>query len=105
MAGIRAKLAFYFVLLGLLPAAAALIGLSALAAHDRTAQTDGRLETELRSAVRVTAGPLAAAEARAAAVARDPELTRLIRAHDMLALRDYVRRRPGLAVVANQVRV
>ena len=72
--GFKFKLVVYFVLLSLLPAAAAFWGFTAVAKQSEVRRVDARLQSGLRAALTAYGEDLDAATSRASAFANDPVL-------------------------------
>jgi diguanylate cyclase (GGDEF)-like protein len=100
MGSFRVKLAFYFLLLSLLPMAAAFWGFSTVAARAETRRVDARLQAELRAVTAAYQAELEGAATAAAAVARDPRFERALVTHDRRALERLLRRYPFLTVTS-----
>jgi diguanylate cyclase (GGDEF)-like protein len=97
----RVKLVFYFLLLSLLPMAAAFWGFSTVAARAETRRVDARLQAELRAVTAAYQGELDSAASAAATLARDPRFERALVSRDRPALERLLRRRPFLAIVGS----
>jgi len=82
MASFRFKLAAYFVVLSLLPLAAAWWAFGAIAERSVRSSADARLESGLRAALAAYADELRGAELAARAVARDEGFQRAVRDGD-----------------------
>ena len=82
----KLKLVAYFVLLALLPLAAAFVGFGAVAQRSETRLADARLEAGVRATVAAYRGELAAAQRDAAAIARSRVFQRALAEHDSRAL-------------------
>jgi diguanylate cyclase (GGDEF)-like protein len=96
----RFKLVFYFLLLSLLPMAAAFWGFSTVAARAETRRVDARLQAELRAVTAAYQSELESAARAAGAVARDPRFERALVTRDRKALERLLRRSPFLTVTA-----
>ncbi len=99
MGSFKVKLVAYFLLLSLLPLAAAFWGFSTVAARSETRRVDARLQAGLRATLAAYQEELGAADAAAAKLAREPGFQRALVAHDRAALQRMLRGRPHLAVV------
>ena len=78
----RLKLVAYFVVLSLLPLAAAWWAFGAIAERSVRNSADARLEAGLRAALAAYEDELAEADAAARAVARDPRFQQALRTGD-----------------------
>jgi diguanylate cyclase (GGDEF)-like protein len=96
----KVKLVAYFLLLSLLPLAAAFWGFSTVAARSETRRVDARLQAGLRATLAAYQEALGAADASAAAFARRPDFQRALLAHDRAALERMLAREPHLTVEA-----
>ena len=96
----RFKLVFYFLLLSLLPMAAAFWGFSTVAARAETSRVDARLQAELRAVTAAYQAELEGAATAAGAVARDPRFERALVTRDRRSLERLLRRHPFLTVTA-----
>jgi diguanylate cyclase (GGDEF)-like protein len=96
----KVKLVVYFLLLSLLPLAAAFWGFSTVAARSETRRVDARLEAGLRATLAAYQEELTAADVAAARLARDPAFQRALARRDRAALRRLLRGQPHLAVEA-----
>jgi diguanylate cyclase (GGDEF)-like protein len=96
----RVKLVFYFLLLSLLPMAAAFWGFSTVAARAETRRVDARLQAELRAVTAAYEAELENAANAASALARDPQFQRALVSRDRAALARLVRRHPFLTISA-----
>ncbi|HYX89369.1 MAG TPA: diguanylate cyclase [Gaiellaceae bacterium] len=92
----KLKLAAYFLLVSLLPLAAAAWGLHAVASRSETRGVDVRLEAGLRAALAAYKDDLSAAGQRARALAADRRFQRALAAHDRVALRRLLAPTPHL---------
>jgi diguanylate cyclase (GGDEF)-like protein len=100
VASFKVKLVFYFLLLSLLPLAAAFWGFSTVAARAETRTVDARLQAGLRATLAAYQEQLRRAGDTAAALARRPEFERALLSRDRPALERLLRGRPNLTVVA-----
>src|SRR5881227_3242652 len=96
----RLKLVVYFLLLSLLPLAAAFSGFAAVAKRSETRLVDARLQAGLRAALAAYEERLSAADASARALARSPAFQRALAAHDTSALERAVRSSANIVVEA-----
>ncbi len=101
MASFKVKLVVYFLLLSLLPLAAAFWGFSTVAQRSETRQVDARLQAGLRAALATYQDELVAADDSAASLARSPEFQRALMRRDRAALQRLLRTRPHLSVEAS----
>jgi two-component system, cell cycle response regulator len=99
MASFRVKLVAYFLLLSLLPMAAAFWGFSTVAARAETRRVDARLQAELRATVAGYQQELEFASKTAAGLARNPAFEHALIAGDRAELERLLRTRPYLTVV------
>jgi diguanylate cyclase (GGDEF)-like protein len=88
----------YFLLLSLLPLAAAFWGFSTVAARSETQRVDSRLQAGLRAALAAYEDDLTAADQAAARLARSPAFQRALLRHDRAAVARLLQRRPHLSV-------
>jgi diguanylate cyclase (GGDEF)-like protein len=96
----KVKLVAYFLLLSLLPLAAAFWGFSTVAARSETRRVDARLQAGLRATLATYQEELRAADAAAARLARDPAFQRALLQRDRAAIKRLLRREPNLTVEA-----
>jgi diguanylate cyclase (GGDEF)-like protein len=101
----RVKLVFYFLLLSLVPMAAAFWGFSTVAARAETRRVDARLQAELRAVTAAYQAELETAATAAGALARDPRFERALVGRDRAVLERLLRRRPFMTVSADGLRV
>jgi diguanylate cyclase (GGDEF)-like protein len=101
----KVKLVAYFLLLSLLPLAAAFWGFSAVASKSETRRVDARLQAGLRATLATYQEALTAADKAAARLARDPAFQRALVRRDRVVLERMLRNRPHLAVEAAGFRV
>jgi diguanylate cyclase (GGDEF)-like protein len=87
MGSFKLKLVVYFSVISLLPFAAAFSGLEAVTDRNETRRVDGILETGVRAGLAHFDDEVAAAQARAAELARKPSLQRALARRDRRALR------------------
>ena len=105
MGSFKVKLVAYFLLLSLLPLAAAFWGFSTVAARSETRRVDARLEAGVRAALAAYQDDLVAADAVAGALARNPAFQRALIHRDRAAIARLLKGRPHLSVVANGFQV
>jgi len=98
MASFKAKLAVYFLLLSLLPVAAAYWGFSSVAARSETRRVDTQLQAGLRAALVAYQARLDAAEARAEGLARNRAFDLALQQRDRAAVLRLLRGAPNVAV-------
>jgi len=96
----KVKLVAYFLLLSLLPLAAAFWGFSTVAARSEARRVDARLQAGLRATLAAYQEALGSADEAAATLARRPSFQRALVAHDRVALHRMLRGNPDLAVEA-----
>jgi diguanylate cyclase (GGDEF)-like protein len=96
----KVKLVAYFLLLSLLPLAAAFWGFSTVAAKSETRRVDARLQAGLRAALATFQDELVNADKAAAALARNPAFQRALVKRDRSELLRLLRGRPRLSVEA-----
>jgi diguanylate cyclase (GGDEF)-like protein len=94
------KLVVLFVILSLLPLAAAFIGFSSAARQTATRVVDAELEAGMRAAIAAYEERLAQAAARARAVAGDEDVQRALAARDRGALTRLLRETPNVRIEA-----
>jgi diguanylate cyclase (GGDEF)-like protein len=97
----KVKLVAYFLLLSLLPLAAAFWGFSTVAAKSETRRVDARLQAGLRATLAAYQEALGSADASASRLARTPAFQRALFRHDRQALARMLRGRPNLSVEAS----
>jgi diguanylate cyclase (GGDEF)-like protein len=100
LGGFKVKLVAYFLLLSLLPLAAAFWGFSTVAARSETRRVDARLQAGLRAALATYQDELLAADESAARLARNPAFQRALVRRDRLAIQRLLEGRPNLSVEA-----
>src|SRR6185503_5049120 len=105
MGSFKVKLVVYFLLLSLLPLAAAFWGFSTVAARSETRRVDARLQAGLRAALATYQDELIAADAAAARLARSTAFQRALVNGDRAALKRLLASRPHLSVEASGFRV
>jgi len=101
----KVKLVAYFLLLSLLPLAAAFWGFSTVAARSETRRVDARLQAGVRAALAAYQDDLVAADEAAGALARNPAFQRALIHRDHAAIARLLRGRPHLSVIANGFQV
>jgi diguanylate cyclase (GGDEF)-like protein len=97
----KVKLVAYFLLLSLLPLAAAFWGFSTVAAKSETRRVDARLQAGLRATLAAYQEALGSADAAASRLARTPAFQRALFQHDRQALERMLHSRPNLSVEAS----
>ena len=100
MGSFKVKLVAYFLLLSLLPLAAAFWGFSTVAARSETRQVDARLQAGLRAAAATYQDELLAADEAAARLARSPAFQRALVRRDRRAVQRLLKAHPNLSVRA-----
>lgn len=98
MASFKVKLVAYFLLLSLLPLAAAFWGFSTVASRSETRRVDARLQAGLRAALATYQDELVTADEEAAQLAREPAFQRALLRRDRPAIEQLLRNRPKLSV-------
>ena len=101
MASFKVKLVVYFLLLSLLPLAAAFWGFSTVAERSETRRVDARLQAGLRAALATYQDELVAADNSAAGLARSPQFQRALMRRDRATLQRLLSTRPHLSVEAS----
>jgi len=96
----KVKLVAYFLLLSLLPLAAAFWGFSTVAARSETRRVDARLQAGLRATLAAYQEALGSADAAASKLARTPAFQRALLERDRRALTRILHARPNLTVEA-----
>jgi diguanylate cyclase (GGDEF)-like protein len=96
----KVKLVAYFLLLSLLPLAAAFWGFSTVAAQSEARRVDARLQAGLRATLAAYQEALGSADDAAGRLARQPSFQRALVARDRPALERMLRGKPHLAVEA-----
>jgi len=99
------KLVAYFVLLSLLPLAAAFWGFSTVAARAETRTVDARLQAGLRATLAAYQEELKNADRSAAALAAEPGFERALVAGDRAAIARLLRAKPNLTVIGTNLTV
>src|SRR3954468_22007779 len=100
MGSFKVKLVAYFLLLSLLPLAAAFWGFSTVAARSETRRVDARLQAGLRAALATYEDELVGADAAAAQLARSPAFQRALVRRDRTTIRRLLRGHATLSVEA-----
>jgi diguanylate cyclase (GGDEF)-like protein len=98
----KLKLVVYFSVISLLPFAAAFSGLEAVTDRNETRRVDGILETGVRAGLAHFDDEIAAAQGRAAELARNPSLQRALARRDSRALRRALSNRPNMRIEASK---
>jgi len=96
----KVKLVAYFLLLSLLPLAAAFWGFSTVASQSEARRVDARLQAGLRATLAAYQEALSSADHAAEGLARRPSFQRALLAHDRGALQRMLVGNPHLAVEA-----
>jgi diguanylate cyclase (GGDEF)-like protein len=96
----KVKLVAYFLLLSLLPLAAAFWGFSTVASQSEARRVDARLQAGLRATLATYQEALGSADKAAERLARQPSFQRALLARDRAALQRMLAGQPDLAVVA-----
>jgi diguanylate cyclase (GGDEF)-like protein len=100
VASFKVKLVAYFLLLSLLPLAAAFWGFSTVAARSETRRVDARLQAGLRAGLATYQDELVAADDDAAQLARNLAFQRALVRRDRAAIERLLRGHPNLSVEA-----
>jgi diguanylate cyclase (GGDEF)-like protein len=100
MGSFKVKLVGYFLLLSLLPLAAAFWGFSTVAARSETRRVDARLQAGVRASLAAYDEALDAANGAATRLARDRAFQHALQARDRRAIERMLRNRPHLSVEA-----
>ncbi|MDQ2967256.1 MAG: diguanylate cyclase [Actinomycetota bacterium] len=100
MGSFKVKLVAYFLLLSLLPLAAAFWGFSTVAAKSEARRVDARLQAGLRATLAAYQEALTSADDAAGRLARQPSFQRALLARDRAALERMLSGKPQLAVEA-----
>jgi diguanylate cyclase (GGDEF)-like protein len=95
----KVKLVLYFLLLSLLPMAAAFWGFSTVAARAETRRVDARLQAELRATIAGYQARLESSAAAAGQLARNPRFEHALIRRDRAALEALLRGKPFLTVL------
>jgi diguanylate cyclase (GGDEF)-like protein len=96
----KVKLVAYFLLLSLLPLAAAFWGFSTVAAQSEGRRVDARLQAGLRATLAAYEEALGSADQAAGRLAREPSFQRALLARDRASLESMLKDKPELAVEA-----
>jgi len=96
----KVKLVAYFLLLSLLPLAAAFWGFSTVAGQSEARRVDARMQAGLRATLAAYQEALGSADEAAGALARQPSFQRALLARDRAALERMLSGKPELAVEA-----
>ena len=91
MGSFKVKLVAYFLLLSLLPLAAAFWGFSTVAARSETRRVDARLQAGLRATLAAYQEALGSADAAAGQLAHKPAFQRALLARNRAALERMLR--------------
>jgi diguanylate cyclase (GGDEF)-like protein len=105
MGSFKVKLVAYFLLLSLLPLAAAFWGFSTVAARSETRRVDALLQAGLRATLAGYQDDLRAADREAAAMSRNPAFQRALIRRDRGTLQRLLLGHPRLTVVTGNLRV
>ena len=105
MGSFKIKLVVYFLLLSLLPLAAAFWGFSTVAARSETRRVDALIQAGLRATLAGYQDELRAADREAAAMSRNPAFQRALLRKDQATLQRLLLGHPGLTVVSGNLRV
>ncbi|MDX6408533.1 MAG: hypothetical protein QOE13_1604 [Gaiellaceae bacterium] len=98
MGSFKVKLVVYFLLLSLLPLAAAFWGFSTVAAQSEARRVDARLQAGLRATLAAYQEALSSADQAAGRLARRPAFQQALLARDRPAVERLLRGQPELAV-------
>ena len=101
----KLKLVFYFLLVSLLPLGAAGWALHSIERSSETRRVDVRLEAGLRAVTATYKGQLAAADLRAKALARNPDLQEALLRRDRRALRGLVAANRGVRLETSTLKL
>ena len=102
MGSFKVKLVAYFLLLSLLPLAAAFWGFSTVAARSETRRVDARLQAGLRAGLATYQGELQDADEAASRLARNPAFQRALIHRDRTRIKALLQGHPNLHVEAGQ---
>jgi diguanylate cyclase (GGDEF)-like protein len=105
MGSFKVKLVAYFLLLSLLPLAAAFWGFSTVASRSETRRVDALLQAGLRASLAGYQDELRAADREAAAMARNPAFQRALIARDRARLERLLLGHRRLTVIAGGLRI
>ena len=101
----KVKLVGYFLLLSIVPLAAAFWGFTSIAAKSETRRADATLQASLRSVLRAYDDELASVARRGSRLAGRPEFVRALAARRRRELRGMLGKTPGLRIEAAGMRV
>ncbi|HEY7207407.1 MAG TPA: diguanylate cyclase [Gaiellaceae bacterium] len=99
MSSFKAKLALYFLLLSLVPVAAAYLGFTSVASRSETRRVDTQLQAGLRAALVAYQARLDGAQARAETLARSRTFDTALEQQDRATIKRFLRGLPDVAVV------
>src|SRR4051794_32806141 len=99
MVSFKVKLVLYFLLLSLLPVAAAFWGFSTVAAHGETRRVDARLQAGLRAGLAAYQQRTDAAQAAASELAQNRDFQLALEHADTGEIASLIRGRPNVEVV------
>src|SRR3954452_10512104 len=102
MGSFKVKLVAYFLLLSLLPLAAAFWGFSTVAARSETRRVDARLQAGLRAALATYQDELRGADIAAARLARNATFQRALTRRDRATIRRLLNGNRNLSVQAGE---
>src|SRR4029450_3836651 len=105
MGSFKVKLVAYFLLLSLLPLAAAFWGFSTVASRSETRRVDALLQAGLRASLAGYQDELRSADREAAALSRNPAFQRALMKRDRAALERLLLGHRRLTVIAGDLRV
>jgi diguanylate cyclase (GGDEF)-like protein len=105
MGSFKVKLVAYFLLLSLLPLAAAFWGFSTVASRSETRRVDALLQAGLRASLAGYQDELRGADREAATLTRNPAFQRALLAHDRPTLERLLLGHRHLAVVVGDLRI
>ena len=100
MGSFKVKLVAYFLLLSMLPLAAAFWGFSTVTSQSEARRVDARLQAGLRATLAAYQEALGSADKAAERLARRPSFQRALLAHNRAALQRMLKGQPNLAVEA-----
>lgn len=99
MGSFKVKLVLYFLLLSLVPLAAAFWGFSTVAARAETRRVDARLQAGLRATIAAYQEKLGKADDSADSLARNPDFSRALVTRDVATLRRLLHSTRNVAVI------
>jgi diguanylate cyclase (GGDEF)-like protein len=105
MGSFKVKLVAYFLLLSLLPLAAAFWGFSTVASRSETRRVDALLQAGLRASLAGYQDELRAADREAAALSRNPAFQRALMKRDRATLERLLLGHRRLTVIAGDLRI